>query len=70
MIIVGNLYIDKNSKILLLDRFEIYQMDDEYFTIAMLYTIPQAHCLYKYYKCDGWEGVLKCLGDNKIIKNV
>lgn len=53
---------------------DIFQLDDEYFDLEYLDAIHPDYQKYKfnseYYRCDGIDGLIKFLQDEKIIEKL
>ena len=51
-------------------QFEISRLTDEYWMLSIIYlkTSLANPSNWKYYLCDQWDGLIKCLNDFNIIK--
>lgn len=53
------------------DTYHIYKYDDEWYILLVKkanFKISTARDMTKYYKCDQFEGLLKCLKDKTSVK--
>jgi len=62
------IYFKSGSKNKTVDKFEIFQLPDDWFLVLeRVCTFENGDGINKYYKCDQFDGLVKLLKDKKVI---